>query len=118
MVKIESAKYLLSPELVQTIFVLYRITGKEIYRERAYAIFQAIEKHCKTPTAYTGLNDVNAALDASCKSPADNGNNSMQSSFLAETLKYLFLLFGPAKLLPLDEFVFTAGAHPSSARQS
>eukprot|EP00808_Paulinella_micropora_P002280 g4032.t1 len=39
-VKIEGSKYLLRPELIETFFVLYRVTGKTVYRERGYAIFQ------------------------------------------------------------------------------
>ena len=34
------------------------------------------------------------------------------SFFLAETLKYLYLLFGPPSVLPQDQFVFNTEAHP------
>lgn len=36
----------------------------------------------------------------------------MQSFFLAETLKYLYLLFSPSDLIPLNEWVFNTEAHP------
>jgi len=36
----------------------------------------------------------------------------MESFFLAETLKYLYLLFSEDELLPLDEWVFNTEAHP------
>lgn len=36
----------------------------------------------------------------------------MESFFIAETLKYLFLLFSDANVLPLDEVVFNTEAHP------
>lgn len=39
-------------------------------------------------------------------------DNMMQSFFLAETLKYLYLLFSPPSLIPLDEWVFNTEAHP------
>jgi hypothetical protein len=35
-----------------------------------------------------------------------------QSFFLAETLKYLYLLFSPRDTLSLDEWVFNTEAHP------
>jgi mannosyl-oligosaccharide alpha-1,2-mannosidase len=35
-----------------------------------------------------------------------------QSFFMAETLKYLYLLFSPRDLVSLDEFVFNTEAHP------
>lgn len=36
----------------------------------------------------------------------------MQSFFLAETLKYLYLLFSPDDLMSLDKWVFNTEAHP------
>jgi mannosyl-oligosaccharide alpha-1,2-mannosidase len=37
--------------------------------------------------------------------------DKQQSFFLAETLKYLFLLFSPDDVIPLDQFVFNTEAH-------
>jgi hypothetical protein len=37
--------------------------------------------------------------------------DKQQSFFLAETLKYLFLLFSPPDVVPLDKFVFNTEAH-------
>lgn len=39
-------------------------------------------------------------------------DNMMQSFFLAETLKYLYLLFSPPSVISLDEWVFNTEAHP------
>ena len=39
-------------------------------------------------------------------------DNKMQSFFLAETLKYLYVLFYPSSVIPLDEWVFNTEAHP------
>ena len=39
-------------------------------------------------------------------------NNKMESFWLAETLKYLYLLFSPDSTIPLDEYVFNTEAHP------
>ena len=36
----------------------------------------------------------------------------MQSFFLAETLKYLYLLFSDSSVLPLDVWVLNTEAHP------
>lgn len=38
--------------------------------------------------------------------------NEMESFFIAETLKYLFLLFSDDSVLALDEIVFNTEAHP------
>ncbi|CAG8473522.1 3719_t:CDS:10, partial [Dentiscutata heterogama] len=54
-----SPTYLLRPETIESLFILYRITGDKQYQEKGWMIWQAIEKWCKTPTAYSGLKDVN-----------------------------------------------------------
>ena len=38
--------------------------------------------------------------------------DKMESFFLGETLKYLYLLFGNSTHIPLDEYVFNTEAHP------
>lgn len=38
--------------------------------------------------------------------------DKMETFFLAETLKYLYLLFSPRDVLSLDEWVFNTEAHP------
>lgn len=40
----------------------------------------------------------------------------MESFFMAETLKYLFLLFSDDSVVSLDEYVFNTEAHPVSIR--
>jgi len=39
-------------------------------------------------------------------------DDSMESFFFAETLKYAFLLFAPEKTLDLKKMVFNTEAHP------
>jgi mannosyl-oligosaccharide alpha-1,2-mannosidase len=53
---------------------------------------------------YAGLKDVTAA-------PPEN-DNTMQSFWLAETLKYLWLMFAPTDVIDLDEWVLNTEAHP------
>lgn len=38
--------------------------------------------------------------------------DGMESFWMAETLKYLWLLFGPDSLLSLDDWVLNTEAHP------
>ena len=45
------------------------------------------------------------------KLPAVPGNG-MESFWIAETLKYLWLLFGEPSTLPLDKWVLSTEAHP------
>jgi mannosyl-oligosaccharide alpha-1,2-mannosidase len=39
-------------------------------------------------------------------------NDSMESFWLAETLKYFYLLFSEPGVVSLDEWVFNTEAHP------
>jgi len=45
--------------------------------------------------------------------PRRRANDDLQQSFfLAETLKYLYLIFSDDDVISLDEFVFNTEAHP------
>ncbi len=47
---------LLRPETIESIFILYQITGKKIYREMGWEMFEAFEKFCKVETGgYSSL---------------------------------------------------------------
>ena len=41
------SRYMLRPETVESLFIAYRLTGEQRYREHGWKIFQAIEKHCR-----------------------------------------------------------------------
>jgi len=101
-----NAHYLLRPEAAEAIFYMFYYTGDPKYRRMAGEIYEAIEKHCKTTYGYSAVNDV--------RQPNPSQKNEMESFFLAETLKYLYLTFlpNPRAVLSLDEFVFNTEAHP------
>lgn len=41
---------MLRPETVESLFLAYRLTGDQKYRDYGWNIFQSIERHCKVPT--------------------------------------------------------------------
>lgn len=96
--------YGLRPEAVESIFVLYRITGDEELREAAWVMFEAITNHTRTEFGFSAVQDV-TELDGL---KADK----MESFWMAETLKYFWLLFEDPDVVSLDEFVFNTEAHP------
>ncbi|KAJ1941043.1 hypothetical protein EC988_006867, partial [Linderina pennispora] len=51
-------RYILRPETLESIFVLYRITGDDKYREWGWNIFMAIEKYARTPYGYAAVRNV------------------------------------------------------------
>lgn len=57
---------------------------------------------------YSSLDDVTSV-------PAPQ-RDKMETFFLGETLKYLYLLFGDTNVLRLTEFVFNTEAHPLPIR--
>ncbi|KAK7951213.1 uncharacterized protein PG986_006941 [Apiospora aurea] len=93
------------PETVESLLMIYRITGDNMYREWGWKVFQAFQKHTRTPDGdgYTSLDDVRTA-------PPKTRDN-MESFWLAETLKYLYLLFSPEDYMPPTEVVFNTEAH-------
>jgi mannosidase alpha-like ER degradation enhancer 2 len=64
--------------------------------------FEDIVKHCRTEAGYSTLKDV----------VTKEKGDLMPSYFLAETLKYLYLLFAPDSTLDLDKVVLNTEAHP------
>lgn len=81
------------------------------YREWGWQIFESFEKHTKVDSGgYTSLGDVTVL--------PPQRRDKMETFFLGETLKYLYLLFGDNSVLPLDKFVFNSEAHPFPINQS
>ncbi|KAL1244420.1 2-alpha-mannosidase,Endoplasmic reticulum mannosyl-oligosaccharide 1 [Trichinella spiralis] len=96
---------LLRPEAIESWFYLYRITKDPIYQDWGWQVFQAIEKHAKQVNGYCSVQSV-LVEEPKCI-------EKMESFFLAETLKYLYLLFDDDNsTLTLDEYVFNTEGHP------
>ena len=51
-------RYLLRPEAVESIFLLYRMTGKKEFQDAAWDMFSAIKKSTETTFAYSAIEDV------------------------------------------------------------
>ncbi|XP_061423237.1 mannosyl-oligosaccharide 1,2-alpha-mannosidase IA-like [Lethenteron reissneri] len=96
--------YILRPEVLETYWYMWRFTHDPKYRQWGWEAAQAIEQHCKVSGGYSGVKDVYSG------SPMHD--DVQQSFFLAETLKYLYLLFSEDDLLPLDHWVLNTEAHP------
>lgn len=98
---------LLRPETVESYFYMYRLTKDEKYRKWAWELAVGLEKYAKANSGYSGLRSVNDV-----RSSGGNFDGCQQSFFLAETLKYLYLIFNEDEVISLDEFVFNTEAHP------
>jgi len=96
--------YILRPETAETFYILYQLTKDPVYREWSWEIFQAIEEHCKTEAGYASIKNVDQK---------NKQDNRMESFFLAETLKYLFLIQDDTNDIDIiHTHVFNTEAHP------
>ncbi|KAJ2061777.1 hypothetical protein GGI17_002847 [Coemansia sp. S146] len=110
---LERPYYLLRPELIESLFYMYRLTGKTMYADRVWKIWQGIQRNCRVPGGYVGT--ANVAVDDSASGTMDI-INSTESFFFAETFLYLYLTFADQNVISLDEWVFTTEAHPLSRK--
>lgn len=94
--------YPLRPEIMESAYYLYRSTKDPRYLEMGRTFFESLVTHCRTDAGYTVLKSV----------ITKEKGDLMPSYFLAETLKYLYLLFAPEKTLDPSQVVFNTEAHP------
>ncbi|KAF9809117.1 hypothetical protein IEO21_07552 [Rhodonia placenta] len=77
------AGYYLRPEAVESFYIMWRTTGDEVWRERGWAVFQAIEREAKTDSGYASLLSVDES-PASLKNEMPRARGVF-SFFMAET---------------------------------
>lgn len=113
------------PETVESLLYMYRITGDEIYRDWGWEMFKNFIKHTAVindvpPSAPDTVDgeDINTSSYIEAFTSLSNANiippvpnDNMESFWLAETLKYFYLLFSDRDFLPLETTVFNTEAH-------
>jgi len=116
-VKPADAHNLLRSEAVESWFILWRLTGDEAYREWGWAAFRAWEKFSRVRGGSNGGGSGTSDGDGKSHSSSSLGfanldsvlevpprhRDKMESFWVAETLKYLYLMFDDeaAARLPL-----------------
>ncbi|KAL0565646.1 hypothetical protein V5O48_016374 [Marasmius crinis-equi] len=96
--------YLLRPETLESLYLMWRFTGDVKWRIYGWRIFEAIERYAKTQYGYASIRHV----DHTAAPKLDE----LPSYFFAETLKYPYLMFRNDDLIPLDQWVLNTEAHP------
>ena len=95
------AGYQLRPEIMESAYILSHYTKDPKYLEMGRTMFRGLQQYCRTDAGYTVLRSV-----------VTKEKGDLQHSFLlAETLKYLYLLFAP-DALDFDTVTFNTEAHP------
>jgi mannosyl-oligosaccharide alpha-1,2-mannosidase len=83
---------------------MWKITGLQKYRDLAWDFLLGIEKACRLQDGY--------ALPIELRNTTRQWEDLMESFFLSETLKYLYLIFSDSKFVSPTEWVFNTEAHP------
>ncbi|KAI1379866.1 glycoside hydrolase family 47 protein [Hypoxylon crocopeplum] len=100
-------RYILRPEAIESVFIMYRITGDPVWQDLGWTMFTAVANGTKTERrTHAAVEDVTRDTKSLPQS------DYMESFWLAETLKYFYLLFCPPDIVNLDEYVFNTEAHP------
>lgn len=101
--KVHWGQHPLRPEFLESTYFLHRATGDDHYLQVGKTVLRALQTHTKVPCGYAAVNDVRTRLH----------EDRMDSFVIAETFKYLYMLFGEDKDLPvkLEDYVLTTEAH-------
>ncbi|CRK41420.1 hypothetical protein BN1708_001777 [Verticillium longisporum] len=96
--------YILRPEAIESVWYMYRITGDPIWQEKGWRMFEAVVKATATSIGNSAIEDVTSTQPTK--------TDEMESFWLAETLKYFYLLFADTDVISLDDWVLNTEAHP------
>jgi mannosyl-oligosaccharide alpha-1,2-mannosidase len=108
---IRDARYLLRPEAIESVFVMYRITADTAYLDHAWDMFTNVVRASRTSYGNGQVVDVTFVPGGPVAREA-NVEDKMESFWTAETLKYFYLVFSREDMVSLDEWVFNTEAHP------
>jgi mannosidase alpha-like ER degradation enhancer 2 len=100
--KVVLGSYQLRPEIIESAYYLYHYTGDEKYRRMGVTFFNSIVDRCRTEAGFAALDDVRTGVKT----------DTMESYFLAEAMKYAYLLFAPLQDFDFEKVIFNTEAHP------
>ncbi|KAL3047657.1 hypothetical protein OYC64_021777 [Pagothenia borchgrevinki] len=101
--RVHWAQHPLRPEFAESTYFLYKATGDPYYLEAGRTILDNLNRFARVPCGFAAMKDVRTG----------SHEDRMDSFFLAEMFKYLFLLFADDEDLPFDieDYIFTTEAH-------
>jgi Glycosyl hydrolase family 47 len=94
--------YQLNPEVIESAYYLWHFTGDSLYYNRARKYYADLKKYCRTDIAYCHIESV----------VSKKQKDEMETFFIAETMKYFYLIFNGAPQVNPDDYVFSTEAHP------
>ncbi|XP_077463343.1 ER degradation-enhancing alpha-mannosidase-like protein 3 isoform X2 [Stigmatopora argus] len=101
--RVHWAQHPLRPEFAESTYFLYKATGDPYYLEAGRTIMDNLNRFARVPCGFAAMKDVRTG----------SHEDRMDSFFLAEMFKYLFLLFADSEDLTFDVegYIFTTEAH-------
>uniref|UniRef100_A0A8C4YES8 alpha-1,2-Mannosidase n=1 Tax=Gopherus evgoodei TaxID=1825980 RepID=A0A8C4YES8_9SAUR len=97
------AQHPLRPEFAESTYFLYKATRDPYYLQVGKSIVESLNEYARVACGFAAVQDVRTGRH----------EDRMDSFFLAEMFKYLYLLFSEKRDLPLDidDYIFTTEAH-------
>jgi len=93
--------YPLRPEFVESTYFLYQYTKDPFYLKVGKEILFGLKRHCKVSCGYAAIANVET----------NRLEDRMDSFFLSELCKYLYLLFDPENFVNRGNYLFTTEGH-------
>jgi hypothetical protein len=105
--------YYLRPEIIESAYYLYHYTRNPRYLDQIAQYFEDIVDYCKVKVEGRGYNMVHN-VGPDMRDKPEHRSTIMESYFIAETLKYMYLAFADPDDLPFEfeDVVFNTEAHP------
>ncbi|KAG5219755.1 glycoside hydrolase family protein [Salix suchowensis] len=91
----DGSDYILRPEVLESNFYAWRVTGDTKYLDNAAAAIDSFNKFLPATVGFAGIDDVN--------DPNSEKIDDTESFWFAEVLKYLYLTFDDPEHISLDD---------------
>uniref|UniRef100_A0A8C8J7C0 alpha-1,2-Mannosidase n=1 Tax=Oncorhynchus tshawytscha TaxID=74940 RepID=A0A8C8J7C0_ONCTS len=100
--RVHWAQHPLRPEFAESTYFLYKATKDPYYLEVGRTVLDNLNRFARVPCGFAAMKDVRTG----------SHEDRMDSFFLAEMFKYLFLLFAEEEDLPfnVEDYIFTTEA--------
>jgi mannosidase alpha-like ER degradation enhancer 1 len=92
----------LRPELIESAYMLHSATQDPFYVYAAVEMMKSYDRFSRVPCGFANMANV----------ATKELEDKMESFFLSETLKYLYLIFTPDHPINTGNYIFTTEAHP------
>jgi mannosyl-oligosaccharide alpha-1,2-mannosidase len=60
------------PEVIESVFYAWRLTGDTQYQEFVWQAFKSLQKYCKAPASYSDIEDVNSSSNPKPKDASES----------------------------------------------